>query len=241
MTTLFISDLHLDASRPAATARFDRFLREQAGDASHLYILGDLFEAWIGDDSPDVHDRPVMAALRRLIVAGVPCSLLRGNRDFLIGDRFARETGITLLPDEHTIQLGGQSVLLMHGDTLCTDDHGYQRYRRLSRHPLSRAAFLGLAPDMRHRIAAYARRRSMAANEGKPARIMDVSPAAVSAAMRRHGVSTLIHGHTHRPGCHDFSMDGHAARRIVLGDWYEEGSVLSWTVAGPELLRLPFA
>ncbi len=240
MTSLFVSDLHLDAARPAATACFGRFLDTVARKADHLYILGDLFEVWIGDDAPGTHDQQVINALRELTRAGVPCSLLPGNRDFLIGSRFARQTGVRLLEDECRIELGGESVLLMHGDTLCTDDTGYQAYRRIVHHPAIRATYLALPAGLRRRIATYARSRSAAANAGKPAAIMDVSPAAVVAALRRHSVRFLVHGHTHRPGSHEIMLDGLPAHRIVLGDWYDQGSVLAWTDKGPDLQTLPF-
>lgn len=240
MTTLFVSDLHLDAARPAATTCFGRFLDTVARKADHLYILGDLFEVWIGDDAPGHHDQQVINALRGLTRAGVPCSLLPGNRDFLLGSRFAHGTGVRLLEDECLIELGGESVLLMHGDTLCTDDTGYQAYRRIVHNPVVRAAYLGLPAGLRRSIAAYARSRSVAANSGKTAAIMDVNPAAVAAVLKRHSARLLVHGHTHRPGSHEIMVDGLRARRIVLGDWYDQGSVLAWTDQGPDLQTLPF-
>jgi UDP-2,3-diacylglucosamine hydrolase len=240
MTALFVSDLHLDAARPAATDCFLRFLGGAARDAGALYILGDLFEAWTGDDAAGPHEQEVMAALRRYTGTGRRCLVLRGNRDFLLGPRFAAETGTTLLPDEALAEVAGTRALLMHGDTLCTDDHAYQRYRRLVHRHGVQAVYLGLPPALRSGIAAWARRRSMAANAGKPAAIMDVNQAAVTDALRRHGVRLLIHGHTHRPAVHALEVDGQMARRIVLGDWYAQGSVLQWTAAGPELRALAF-
>lgn len=240
MTALFVSDLHLDASRPAATDCFLRFLAGPARDAGTLYVLGDLFEAWTGDDAADPHEQEVLAALRRYTGTGRDCQFLRGNRDFLIGPRFAAETGANLLPDEALVDLEGTPALLMHGDTLCTDDHAYQRYRRLVHHPAAQAIYLRLPVRLRSGIAGYARRRSMAANAGKPAAIMDVNQLAVTDALRRHHVQLLIHGHTHRPAVHALEVDGRPARRIVLGDWYTQGSVLQWTAAGPELRALAF-
>lgn len=241
MTTLFISDLHLDSSRPAATACFLRFLGGPARDAAGLYILGDLFEAWTGDDSTGPHEQQILDGLRRYTGGGYRCWFLRGNRDFLIGPRFAADTGATLLGDEALIEIDGSRALLMHGDTLCTDDHAYQRYRRFVRHPVTQALYLNLPARIRSGIAAYARRRSTAANAGKPAAIMDVNQEAVLEALRRQDVRLLIHGHTHRPAVHDVRVDGQAARRIVLGDWYQQGSVLHWTPAGPELRALSFS
>lgn len=240
MTALFVSDLHLDASRPAATDCFLRFLAGPARDAGTLYILGDLFEAWTGDDAAGPHELKILSALRRYTTAGCRCLFLRGNRDFLVGARFAAATGATLLQDETLIELNGHRALLMHGDTLCTDDHAYQRYRRFVHRPVIQALYLNLPARVRAGIAAYARRRSMAANAGKAAAIMDVNPAAVADALRRHGVQLLIHGHTHRQAVHALEIDGQAARRVVLGAWYEQGSVLHWTRAGPELRNLAF-
>ena len=241
MTALFVSDLHLDASRPAATECFLRFLDGPARDAGTLYILGDLFEAWTGDDTAGPHELKILSALGRYTTAGSQCLFLRGNRDFLVGARFAAATGTALLQDETLIELDGQRALLMHGDTLCTDDLAYQRYRRFVHRPLVQALYLGLPARFRSGIATYARRRSTAANAGKPAAIMDVNPATVADAMCRHGVHLLIHGHTHRPAVHALEVDGQAARRVVLGAWYEQGSVLHWTSAGPELRKLAFA
>lgn len=240
MTALFVSDLHLDASRPAATDCFLRFLAGPARDAGTLYVLGDLFEAWIGDDAAGPHERAILDALRRYTMAGYRCFFLRGNRDFLVGDLFAADTGVGLLADETRIELAGNEALLMHGDTLCTDDHSYQAYRRLVHRPAVQTLYLALPVRVRSGLAAYARRRSMAANAGKSAAIMDVNPSAVVDALRRHAVSLLIHGHTHRPAVHALEVDGRAARRIVLGAWYEQGSVLHWTTAGPELRNLSF-
>ncbi len=241
MTALFVSDLHLDASRPAATDCFLRFLAGPARDAGTLYILGDLFEAWIGDDAAGTYERAILDALRRYTTAGCQCSFLRGNRDFLVGKRFAAETGVALLADESQIELAGQRALLMHGDTLCTDDRAYQTYRRFVHQRAVQALYLALPAGLRSGIAAYARRRSAAANAGKPAAIMDVNPSAVAAALRRHDVPLLIHGHTHRPAVHALEVDGRQARRVVLGAWYDQGSVLHWTAAGPELRSLDFA
>jgi UDP-2,3-diacylglucosamine hydrolase len=241
MTALFVSDLHLDASRPAATECFLRFLTGPARDAGTLYILGDLFEVWTGDDTAGSHELQVLSALLRYTTAGYRCHFLRGNRDFLAGSGFAAATGATLLPDEAVIELDGRRALLMHGDMLCTDDHAYQRYRRFVHRPAIQSLYLALPGRVRSAIAAFARRRSMAENAGKAPAIMDVSPAAVADALRRHGVHLLIHGHTHRPAVHAFEIDGRPALRIVLGDWYEQGSVLYWTSAVPELRTLAFA
>ncbi len=241
MTALFVSDLHLDAARPAATECFLRFLAGPARNAGTLYILGDLFETWTGDDAAGDHELRILDGLRRYTRDGGRCHFLRGNRDFLAGAGFAARTGTTLLPDEALIDVQGEPALLMHGDTLCTDDHSYQRYRRFVHNPVIRALYLALPRRFRDRIAAYARRRSMAANAGKSAAIMDVNSVAVANALRRHGVRLLIHGHTHRPAVHTLDLDGKRARRVVLGAWYEQGSVLQWTATGPELRQINFA
>jgi UDP-2,3-diacylglucosamine hydrolase len=238
---LFVSDLHLDASRPAATECFLRFLAGPAREAGTLYILGDLFEVWTGDDTAGSHELKILSALHRFTTAGCRCHFLRGNRDFLVGAGFAASTGAALLQDETLIELDGRRALLMHGDTLCTDDHAYQRYRRFVHRPGVQALYLALPARVRSGIAAFARRQSMAANAGKAAAIMDVNPAAVANALRRHGVHLLIHGHTHRPAVHAIEIDGQTARRVVLGAWYEQGSVLHWTATGPELRGLAFA
>lgn len=241
MTALFVSDLHLDASRPAATNCFLHFLAGAAREASALYILGDLFEAWCGDDAANLHDREVLRALKRYAAAGCRHHFLRGNRDFLVGAGFAAESGAMLLADETIIEIDTHRILLMHGDTLCTDDHAYQRYRRFVRRPAVQSLYLSLPASFRSGIAASLRRRSMHANAGKPAAIMDVNPEAVADAFSRYGVRSMIHGHTHRPAIHAVEVDGQPARRIVLGAWYEQGSVLAWTGKGPELLTLGFA
>ncbi len=240
MTVLFVSDLHLDATRPAATECFLRFLAGAARNAGGLYILGDLFEVWTGDDAAGTHELRILDALRRYTRDGHQCSFLRGNRDFLVGAGFATQTGATLLPDETLIEVYGERVLLLHGDTLCTDDHSYQRYRRLVHNPAVRALYLALSSRVRNRIAGYARRRSMVANASKSSEIMDVNPAAVVDAFRRHGVQVVIHGHTHRPAVHTLYLDGKTAWRVVLGAWHEQGSVLYWTETGLELRQISF-
>jgi len=242
MTTLFISDLHLHKSRPKATRCFLEFLRQAETESTALYILGDLFEAWLGDDDPDPHNRSVIAALKRYTDTGMPCYFTRGNRDFLIGQRFCRETGVKLLPETTVIDLHGQQVLIMHGDELCTDDHEYQRYRKIVRHPLFKF-FSDAAPMwLRRRIGDKLRRTSQDKSPLKPAEITDVNQATVEYFMTDHGVTTLLHGHTHRPDIHEFSTEhGESARRIVLGDWYTQGSVLKWDEKDCKLFRLSYS
>jgi UDP-2,3-diacylglucosamine hydrolase len=240
MTQLFISDLHLHPSRPEVTECFLKFLREDAQDAESLYILGDLFEVWVGDDDPEPHYRSVVEGLRSFAAPRRPCYLMRGNRDVLIGRRFCKEAAVILLEETEVINLYDENVLLCHGDELCTDDHAYQRFRRQARNPTWRALFLSLPLAVRHRLAAGLRNRSTAMTALKPEDITDVSQDAVEDALRAHRLKIMIHGHTHRPGIHQFKLDGRPSMRIVLGDWYEQGSVLYWGPEGPELRTLAF-
>ena len=240
MTTLFISDLHLYHQRPAVTEAFRQFLRQDAVQADSLYILGDLFEAWIGDDDPDPHNRSIVTSLKALTDSGTRCFFIPGNRDFLVGDRFAAESGVSILNDGTQIDLHNQPVLLVHGDTLCTDDKGYQRFRRFVHHPATRAAFLALPVAARRALAKRMRDQSMSTSSQKPEEIMDVNQAAVEQTMRDESVKILVHGHTHRPAAHLFKLAGNDAQRLVLGDWYSQGSILRWDSAGPELTTLDY-
>jgi UDP-2,3-diacylglucosamine hydrolase len=235
VTTLFISDLHLDPSRPGITELFLKLLREDARRAERLYILGDFFEAWVGDDDDDPHHARVMGGLKDLTAAGVPVLLMHGNRDFLIGEVFVQKTGVTLLPDPTLVDLYGQPTLLMHGDTLCTDDKEYQMVRRMLRDPAWQKDYLAKPLMERRAIAAHAREQSKLHTASKAEYIMDVNQKAVEDAMAQHQVSRLIHGHTHRPAVHHYTKDGTKKERIVLGDWYEQSSQLSWTAEGGRL------
>lgn len=226
MTTLFVSDLHLDASRPGITRLFLDFLAGEARQAQALFVLGDLFEAWVGDDEPGEPGASVCAALKALADSGVPVFLMRGNRDFLFGPGIAARCGATLLPDPCVVDLHGQPTLLMHGDLLCTDDTAYQAFRRQVRDPAWQAQFLAQPLEARHAFAAKARAASREHQQGVSETITDVTPAAVAAVMARHGVDRLVHGHTHRPAVHSLLVDDRPATRIVLGDWYDQGSVL---------------
>ncbi|KIU34016.1 MULTISPECIES: UDP-2,3-diacylglucosamine diphosphatase [Atlantibacter] len=240
MATLFIADLHLSTEEPAITAGFLRLLEGEARTAEALYILGDLFEAWIGDDDPNPLHAAIAAAIRALVESGVPCYFIHGNRDFLIGKRFARQSGMTLLPAEKVLTLYGERVLIMHGDTLCTDDVGYQRFRAKVQQRWLQTLFLSLPLFIRQRIAAKMRAGSKASNQTKSDAIMDVNQQAVSEVMRQHHVRHLIHGHTHRPAIHDLQIEGHPARRYVLGAWHQEGSMIKASENGIELLFFPF-
>jgi UDP-2,3-diacylglucosamine hydrolase len=239
--TLLVSDIHLDGAAPEVIEQFVAFLRTDARQARTLYILGDLFEAWIGDDDPDPAGRTIIAALRELTTSGVPCFLMHGNRDFLLGARFERETGCRILADGTIVDLHGERVLLMHGDVLCTADTSYQRLRRTLRNPLLLGMLRHLPLSARRDLGRRLRAGSRMHTGATAPDIMDVTPSAVIETMRAAGVRTLVHGHTHRPAVHELEIDGHRAQRIVLGDWYTQGSVLEWRDDGFELRVLPRA
>ena len=227
MATLFIADLHLDPARPQITRLFESYLAsDEVRRADALYILGDLVEAWIGDDDDAELPRRIADATRGVSDAGVPVYFMVGNRDFLLGQTFARRAGMTLLDDGIVHDVQGRPTLLMHGDTLCTDDVAYQAVRRQVRTPEWQAQILSMPLEARRAFAAKARADSKAHTGSSAESIMDVNGDAVAEAMRGAGVTRLIHGHTHRPAVHEFELDGKAAQRIVLGDWYEHGSVL---------------
>ena len=225
--TLLLSDLHLSPARPRAVAAFLAFARGPARRAAAVYILGDLFDWWVGDDQ--LRDRfyaRIGEALRAIRDAGVPLFVARGNRDFLIDGAFAAATGATLMAERTVLPLGGTLTLLTHGDELCTDDVAYQRFRARSRAEAWRAGILRKPYWVRRGIAAYLRLRSRTATAMKPESIMDVNDAAVAEAFRRHGVTRLVHGHTHRPARHDLTVDGIARERHVLAAWHDDGRYL---------------
>jgi len=237
--TLFISDLHLAAERTQALDLFLRFASGRARQADALYVLGDLFDAWIGDDDDGPLATSVRTALRNLAGAGVPVFFQGGNRDFLIGERFTAETGARLLPDHAVVDLHGTPTLLMHGDLLCTDDVDYQKARLMLRDPAFVADFLAKPLPARAALAAEYRRRSGEATSLKAEDIMDVNAATVAQVMRQHGVRRLIHGHTHRPAIHRLQIDGEPAQRIVLGEWHDdEGQCVCVTDSGVEVERV---
>jgi UDP-2,3-diacylglucosamine hydrolase len=236
--TLFISDLHLTEERPAANERFIEFLEGPARQARALYILGDFFEYWIGDDDLEDPFNSVMAALlARLTAGGVALYLMHGNRDFLLGERFCAQTGARLLSDPTVHDIEGVRTLLAHGDTLCTDDLDYQNWRRTARSPDWQRQFLAKPRAERRQMIRGLREKSKAVIQAKPAEIMDVNAEAIVRAMREHGVTRLVHGHTHRPGRHRLTLEGHAAERWVLPDWYETGGYLEIGRREPRLVR----
>jgi len=240
VATLFIADLHLQTEEPAITAGFLRFFRGEAKSAAALYILGDLFEAWIGDDDPQPLHAEIAAALNQLHQQGVPCFFIHGNRDFLLGRRFARDSLMTLLPEKKVLELYGRRVLILHGDTLCTDDVAYQNFRKKVHNPLIQKLFLMLPLKWRLAIAARMRANSKASNQGKSLDIMDVNPQAVISEMQTSGVEWMIHGHTHRPAIHEVALQNKTGHRVVLGAWHEEGSMVKGTADNVELISFPF-
>ena len=233
MTTLFISDLHLQDRQPETADWLAAFLAGPAQSAEALYILGDLFEYWIGDDALSAVARELADTTAALAGAGVPVFFLHGNRDFLLGADYARRAGLTLLPEAHVVDLYGTPTLLLHGDSLCTDDHEYQAFRAQSRDPAWQAAVLALTVEERLAMARDARDSSREHQGMASMDIMDVNEEAVKAAFREHGVLRMIHGHTHRPAVHEHDLDSDGtACRIVLNDWYRAGSYLEVDAQG---------
>ncbi len=230
--SVFISDLHLCPTRSAITRIFFNFLDGPAAQAEALYILGDLFEYWAGDDDDDPFNASVIAGLRTLADRGIPLYLMYGNRDFLIGKRFIAASGTKLLADPTLIDLYGTPTLLMHGDTLCTDDVDYQKFRTQVRSQVFQQAFLARPLATRKQEISQLRAQSEASKKTKAEEIMDVTPAAVEAVLCAHGYPRLIHGHTHRPARHEHVVDEHRCERWVLADWYERGSYLRCDAAG---------
>jgi UDP-2,3-diacylglucosamine hydrolase len=241
MSTLFISDLHLEAERPDIGEQFIEFLKTDAMEADDLYILGDLFEAWVGDDDPNAHYAKIKMAIRRVVDKGVPVYFMHGNRDFMIGRQFANETGVVILDDPYPITMYGQKALLSHGDAMCTDDVQYQRVRVMTRNPDWQASMLAKPLKDRLLIAEEARRQSLEQTLNLSMSIMDVNQEEIKRVIAAHGVDVLLHGHTHRPGVHTVDLGNRRAKRIVLGDWYQQGSVLRWNLQGPKLQEMPRA
>ena len=231
--TLFISDLHLTAERPGINQQFFEFLEQVAPAAQALYILGDLFEYWIGDDdTEDPLNNRVADALAQFTQRGVAVYLMHGNRDLLIGQAFAARSGAHLIPDPSVIDLHGTRTLLMHGDTLCTEDIEYQKFRAYAHNPQTQSNFLKQTLAARHLQMHGMRAHSEASKSNKAADIMDVAPGAVEQALREHGYPRLIHGHTHRPARHVHTVDGRVCERWVLNDWYVHGGYLRCDAGG---------
>jgi len=238
MSVFLVSDVHLSARRPERVAAFLSFLGTRARGAQRLYILGDLFDLWLGDDDTTPPHPAVLDALSRLTDSGTAVYALHGNHDFLMGPGFETHTGCRLLPDPWVANIYGRRVLLSHGDRLCSDDLEYQRWRASTRDPEHQRAFLAQPLAARSERAARIRKHSVERARLKPQDILDVSQQAVVDAMRAHGVDCLVHGHTHRPAVHRLSLDGRPGVRIVLGDWYEGDVLLRWDERGYRLAEL---
>jgi UDP-2,3-diacylglucosamine hydrolase len=240
-TLLLISDLHLSPQRPDLCQAFLRFLDEKAAGAEALYILGDFVDAWIGDDDDTPLYQELAAALKALSARGTDIFFMHGNRDFLLGPRYAEACGATLVDEPLRLSHAGHDYLLLHGDMLCTRDSDYLAFRTLVRDPRWQQEFLSRSLTERRAFAAEARARSKSMSSNKPEDIMDVTPEAVLELMREEGITTVIHGHTHRPAVHDFSLDEQAAQRIVLGDWREhEAYFARLDAAGVRLERFVY-
>lgn len=239
MSTLFISDLHLSAERPDIVKLFLEFMATRAKEADALYILGDLFEVWLGDDFIPPDAQMVLNALHDYSDSGRKLFVMHGNRDFLMGDRFAELTGCDLLPDPSIMDLYGTKTLIGHGDLLCTDDVDYMRFRQQVRNKEWQTAFLAKTVEERIAIAKQARQESKKQTSSIAEEIMDANQNTVEQVMQEHGINQMIHGHTHRPETHTFDLDNQQRTRIVLGDWYEQGSLLECTEQGCELQTLP--
>jgi len=235
---LFLADLHLDPPRPAMIERFVAFCRNDARRADAVYLLGDLFEVWIGDDEDNPGLAPVVESLAMLTAAGIATYFMAGNRDFLVGDDFLRRTGVQRIDDPLAIDLFGTRTVLCHGDTLCTDDVAYQAFRARVRTPAWQQEFLARPLAERRQIAEGLRGDSVAAMADKETATMDVNPDALAQLVREHGAERVIHGHTHRPARHDERIDGRAVERWVLGDWYHSASMLRATPGGLEPVDL---
>jgi UDP-2,3-diacylglucosamine hydrolase len=239
VTSWFVSDLHLDPSTPEISARFLKFLAGPARGARSLYVLGDLFEAWIGDDEPEPAHRAVIASVAAVASAGTRVFVMRGNRDFMLGERFCAESGATLLDDPAILDFGGERALLTHGDGLCVDDRAYQRLRALVHEPSLRAGFARLPIEARRRLATEAREGSREHLANASSYITDVNQPAVERVAREADVALMIHGHTHRPGVHRFRSDGRDRTRVVLGAWHDDANVVCWDDSGWQLIPCP--
>lgn len=236
---LLISDLHLEEQRPDITRAFLQFLQQRATACEALYILGDFFEVWIGDDAISPYQQSIVSALRALSDSGTRIYLMHGNRDFMLGQRFCQQAGCTLLRDPCVVNLQGEAVLLMHGDSLCTTDLAYMRLRKVLRNPLTLWLLRNLPLAKRQKLARKLRNESQTQTQQKAATITDITPSEIPRVMAKYGVRTLIHGHTHRPKVHQLEVNGQPAQRIVLGDWDQQGWALQVDANGYQ--QAPFA
>ncbi|EGN76290.1 UDP-2,3-diacylglucosamine hydrolase [Idiomarina sp. A28L] len=241
MTTRFISDLHLSAERPDITGLFINFLQTEARQSDVVYILGDLLEYWIGDDDDTLFHRQIQIELKALTDSGIPCYFIHGNRDFLIGKQFAEKTGVEILPEPSVIDLYGRRTVILHGDTLCTDDVSYQRFRKVIRHPWLLALARNLPLSWRRWLAIKLRDNSSGNKQLSAEQLTkyDAKDDAVIALMKETSADLMIHGHTHQPAIHSHTVNGIEKTRIVLGDWYEQGSILEISAGDFELKSQP--
>jgi len=238
MPTLFISDLHLCKDRPQINELFLNFLATGTKEIHALYILGDLFEVWIGDDVVTAEDKIILAALKNVTQSGIPVYVMHGNRDFFLAEQFCEQTGSQIIADPSIIDLYGTPTLIMHGDTLCTDDTSYLQFRSMVRSETWQTQFLAMTPEQRQEIATKYRNESKIQTKLKEAEIVDANQRTIETVMQENNVLHLIHGHTHRPGTHHFQLNNNSAQRVVLGDWYEHGSVLIVDKSGYDLKTL---
>lgn len=235
MSILFVADIHLGSEHPDISHRFHEFLHQVPPGVEALYILGDLFEVWIGDDAVQEEHQTALATLRELTNNGLPVYVMHGNRDFLLGKQFEEATGCQLINEPIILDLYGTPTLLMHGDTLCTDDTSYQEFRKKVRAPEWQNEFLSSSVEERRDYANKVREESRKKGKKTAASIMDANQQAVVDTMKQHNIRQLIHGHTHRPAIHELEIDGETAQRIVLGDWYTQNSWLMCDETGCDL------
>ena len=238
MSIAFISDLHISESQPEIANQFIDFLEKRAKDADALYILGDLFEYWIGDDDPNPYYKNIILSLNKYTNNGTPTYFMHGNRDFLIGEKFSKDTGIKMLKDPSIIKINEERVLISHGDVFCTDDHEYQAARKITRDPEWQKMMLNKSIAERNIFARRVREKSKNYTRHLGEDITDVNQNEINKTFKKNNLTKIIHGHTHKPAIHNISLNNTALQRIVLGDWYEQGSILQWGKSGPNLISL---
>lgn len=238
MTILFVSDIHISEKNPEIGEQFIDFLEKQARQSEALYILGDLFDYWLGDDDPNPEYKKIKSALTQYTNKEIPTYFMHGNRDFLIGGSFANETGIKIISDPSIIELYGEKILISHGDMFCVDDIAYQSGRKLTRSPNWQKMILAKSLKERKAFAYKAREKSSKHIQEANEILMDVNQGEINKTFKKYGLNQIIHGHTHKPAIHNSVIKGESYKRIVLGDWYEQGSILKWDQSGPELVTL---
>tara|TARA_B100000900_G_scaffold372494_1_gene352447 strand:- start:1428 stop:2153 length:726 start_codon:yes stop_codon:yes gene_type:complete len=238
MTTVFLSDIHISDQHPEISKHLEEFLLEEGSKTDAIFVLGDLFEYWLGDDDPNPLFREIKQLLKRLSDKNISIFFIHGNRDFLIGESFAEETGCHILNDPHIIDLCDKRVLISHGDMFCTDDKEYQLFRNQTRDPAWKEFILSKSLSFREEFAKQARLESSKHISSNKNEIMDVNKDEILKMYEKYNVDIIIHGHTHRPAIHDVFFNGRNCQRIVLGDWYEQGSILKCDETGFDLIEL---